>query len=38
MGCTFGFDSCLEEIKIDKSGMDVWYKDSSSKKRTDDSG
>ena len=26
MCCIFSFNCCLEEIKIDKSGMDVWEK------------
>ena len=38
MCCIFSFNCCLEEIKIDKSGMDVWEKDPLSKKRAADSG
>ena len=38
MCCISGFNCCLEEIKIDKRGIDVWQKDSSSKKRAADSG
>ena len=37
MCCIFGFNCCLVEIKIVKSGMDVWQKDSSSKMMAVDS-
>ena len=33
----FGFNYCVPEIEIEKSGMLVWQKDSSSKKRAVDS-
>ena len=33
----FGFNCCVPEIEIEKSGMLVWQKDSSSKKRALDS-
>ena len=38
MCCIFGLNCCLQEIKVDKSGTDLWKKDSSSKKRAADSG
>ena len=38
MCCIFNLNCCLEEIKIGKSGMDLWDKDSSSKKRAACSG
>ena len=38
MCCIFGFNCCLEEIKVDKIVMDVWKKDLLAKKRAADSG
>ena len=34
----FGLNCCLQEIKIVKSDMDLWEKDSSSKSRAANSG
>ena len=37
MCCILGFNSCLALIEIEKSGMYVWLKNSSSKNKAVDS-